>query len=363
MSQHDLTIDNQLFPSFRGDLNNALQALGSTMLGVAAPGAPPAGMCWVDNSATPWVLKIYDGTDWIGLGAVDITTNRFSPYVGAAAFGDTDLEALRSTSIGAAAPASPLAGMQWIDSSVSPWVLRLYDGTDWIAVAAVDPAANTSLPYAGAVPMSAVGASVATAADAAAGRAALGATGGGMILDRNSVAIGGGTIDGVDIGASTPGSAVFTAVDVQYLHVQDQKAAGLSGGAFTAGAWRTRTLNTVVWNTITGASLANDTITLPAGTYYVRASAPAFFVEQNKAQLYNATDGAIVLEGTTEYAPDNPGDTTHSRSIVNGRLTIVGPTNFILRQRCAVTNASNGFGVFSNLATEVYSEIEIWRVA
>ena len=41
-----------------------------------------------------------------------------------------------------------------------------------------------------------------------------------------------------------------------FLHIQDQKPQGTYGGTFTAGAWRTRDLNTVLTNTITGASLA-----------------------------------------------------------------------------------------------------------
>ena len=61
-----------------------------------------------------------------------------------------------------------------------------------------------------------------------------------------------------------------------FLHIQDQKPQGTNGGTFTSGAWRTRDLNTVLTNTITGASLADNQITLPAGKYYVEASAPAY---------------------------------------------------------------------------------------
>src|SRR5690242_14620433 len=49
-----------------------------------------------------------------------------------------------------------------------------------------------------------------------------------------------------------------------YRHLVADDAAG---GTFTSGAWRTRTLNEELRNTL-GASLASNQITLPAGSYY-----------------------------------------------------------------------------------------------
>lgn len=44
---------------------------------------------------------------------------------------------------------------------------------------------------------------------------------------------------------------------------------GVTGGSATIGAWTTRALNTTIVNTITGASLATNNITLPVGKYLV----------------------------------------------------------------------------------------------
>lgn len=47
--------------------------------------------------------------------------------------------------------------------------------------------------------------------------------------------------------------------------IQDQKSSGTDGGTFTSGAWRTRTLNTTVLNTIgAGFSLSSNQFTLAA---------------------------------------------------------------------------------------------------
>lgn len=50
MSQHDFTIDNQGFPAFRSDLNNALQALASINAGATAPSTTFAYQLWADTA-------------------------------------------------------------------------------------------------------------------------------------------------------------------------------------------------------------------------------------------------------------------------------------------------------------------------
>ena len=82
MSQNDLIISNASGAAVRADINSALGALGSTMKGPSAPPSPLAGMLWVDDdtpSASVWTLKAYDGTDWIALGYIDATNNRYTP--------------------------------------------------------------------------------------------------------------------------------------------------------------------------------------------------------------------------------------------------------------------------------------------
>src|SRR5687768_2319629 len=103
--------------------------------------------------------------------------------------------------------------------------------------------------------------------------------GGPDVLPRQDAAGGGagGTIEVFDI-----------------LHLVDEKAANTAGGTFTTGAWRTRTLNTEKLDEIT-STLASNQFTLPAGTYNIVASAPAFFVSRHQTRLRNITDGTTTL--------------------------------------------------------------------
>ncbi|TAL39627.1 MAG: hypothetical protein EPN97_02060 [Alphaproteobacteria bacterium] len=71
--------------TYRQEDNDGKQALLNHHKGSGAPSYAEAGMIWLDDSATPWLLKAYDGADWIVLGAVNATANTFLPYAGTAA--------------------------------------------------------------------------------------------------------------------------------------------------------------------------------------------------------------------------------------------------------------------------------------
>lgn len=152
-------------------------------------------------------------------------------------------------------------------------------------------------------------------------------------------------------------------IGINLIHVRDEKASGTAGGTFTAGAWQTRTLNTVSTNTLTGSSLASNQITLPAGTYDVFARAPGYVVSYHQAKLRNVTDGSDAIIGTTENSGSSEAKTT--TSFVIGRFTIAGTKAFELQHYCSPTTvATYGFGYPVNFGViEVYAEIQIRRVA
>lgn len=52
----------------------------NNFIGATAPTEAQAGTTWLDNATNPFVLKIYDGTDWITMGTLNTTTNTFIPY-------------------------------------------------------------------------------------------------------------------------------------------------------------------------------------------------------------------------------------------------------------------------------------------
>ena len=65
MSQNDFNIANQGFPSFRADLNDALQALASNNAGAAEPSTTYANQWWYDTTTGLLKLRNEANTNWI----------------------------------------------------------------------------------------------------------------------------------------------------------------------------------------------------------------------------------------------------------------------------------------------------------
>jgi len=143
------------------------------------------------------------------------------------------------------------------------------------------------------------------------------------------------------------------------LHVRDEKAAGTAGGTFTAGAWVTRTLNTVKANAITGASLSSNRITLPAGTYYIDAAVPAGFVEEHASRLQNITDATTAVIGTSGWVSSANGNFP---SLLRGRFTISAQKTFEVQHRSTASRSTDGLGHATGLQTEVYTDVVIWKL-
>lgn len=75
----DITLSNQSGSSYRGEHNSINQALVSTNQGSTAPTYAITGTQWIDDSATPWVLKVYNGTEWISITEINTSTNKHVP--------------------------------------------------------------------------------------------------------------------------------------------------------------------------------------------------------------------------------------------------------------------------------------------
>jgi hypothetical protein len=141
------------------------------------------------------------------------------------------------------------------------------------------------------------------------------------------------------------------------FHARDEKTAGTAGGTSSSGS-QVRTLNTVVKNTIPGASLSSNNITLPAGTYQVRARCPQIGENPHQAFLQNVTDSATLFIGSSEDGYAN--GTT--QSVVDGYFTLAATKVINLQHYILGGTATWGLGNASGSSlTEIYADIMIWK--
>jgi hypothetical protein len=194
--------------------------------------------------------------------------------------------------------------------------------------------------------------------------------------------ITGGTIEATTIGGTTAAAGSFTTASASsaptddahltrkdyvdanvstFFIVQETQANGTDGGTFTWGAWRTRALNTTQVNTISGASLGSNQVTLPAGTYRINGQAQAYKANRHACRLYSVTSSATLLIGVSAYASATNLVATSSNIV--GVFTL-GVTTIIELQHRTGNNDSDGLGIATSYGErELYSYLEIEKIS
>ena len=141
------------------------------------------------------------------------------------------------------------------------------------------------------------------------------------------------------------------------MQVQDQKPTGTAGGGSSVG-WNERTLNTVLTNEIAGSSLSANVITLPAGEYYIEASAPATSSNGHRLAL-REDGGSIILNGESEYN----GLVITDRAQLSGRFVLASSTDVILDHYIQIADGTDGLGIASSSGSaEIYADVRIWQL-
>lgn len=152
-------------------------------------------------------------------------------------------------------------------------------------------------------------------------------------------------------------------VSLPYALVVDEKPALTSADTISAGAWRTRVLNTIKNNLGNIISLNNNQITiLQSGTYRISGKAPASAVNMHKARIQNITTSTTMSTISPTMNGSDPSSTDGIISISEclGIVNITGPTVIELQHYVEKTYAGGTIGIAGS--PEVFSIVEIWKV-
>ena len=196
---------------------------------------------------------------------------------------------------------------------------------------------------------------------------------------------GHGTAAALDVGTTASkvlqlnGSAQIPAVDGSLLtglrqrglraKIVERQPNGTAAGTSIGATYNKRNLNdksTYGGYDEIGITLASGQMTLPAGTYYFRATAPAAAATGHKLTLYETTATVARIVGqacrsTTDY----DGNPIISTATVCGRFTIASALIFELRHYISTGLATSGLGaaVSGGSGDEIYAVIELEKVS
>ncbi len=149
---------------------------------------------------------------------------------------------------------------------------------------------------------------------------------------------------------------------IKVATIKDVKAGGSNGGTATGATWNTRVLNTLVDPDSIVTSLTSNQFVLPAGSYLIFGSAPAYAVDDHQTRIRNITDSTSTILGSNAYAAAATDGQTHS--MVYGVFTIAGSKTFEFQHYPNTTKATNGFGVVvSSGENETYAQLTIIKLS
>ncbi len=155
------------------------------------------------------------------------------------------------------------------------------------------------------------------------------------------------------------GTATGFGLFSSYAIIADQKSQNTDGGTFTIGAWRERDLQTEIADPDGIVSISSNQFTLGAGTYLIKWVAPTWYVGENQSRLYNVTDASEAGLGMSIYSWAGG-----VSSVGCVRTTIAGSKAFTIEHYATgQTYATAGFGSATNVGTEQYTTVEIYKEA
>lgn len=147
-----------------------------------------------------------------------------------------------------------------------------------------------------------------------------------------------------------------------YALIHDEKPSNTAGGTYTAGAFRTRDLNTIVEDSGGIISLSANQITLEDGEYRIRAKVPGTSLNRLTSRLQNITDAVTELDGTTERI--QAAVFSMVSSYITGTFTVAGgPKTFEIQMIGALSQPLVGMGFNTGFnSTEIYTIVELWQI-
>ena len=151
------------------------------------------------------------------------------------------------------------------------------------------------------------------------------------------------------------------------FYVEDKKPSGTHGGSFTAGAWRTRDLNTIKINNIQNADLINNEIILPKGKYWCEIRSPAYWVDRHLIRLFNITTNEVLCYGSHMYTLSQDSHSgaaaVNTYSDIRDTFELTNLSNLRVEHICSKSYNNTGFGIGHSFdAPNIYTQCLFWKI-
>lgn len=187
-----------------------------------------------------------------------------------------------------------------------------------------------------------------------------GSGGGGCANQSTTDGNGGDGADGIGVVYEFKAATTLT-MAAPDLIATFEVADNTPGGTSTSGSDQIRPLNTLERNNITGASLASNEVTLPAGTYYVEWSCIFYKSDTCVTWLETDTPTELVVGDKVYMAPSG---VVTNKSTGAGVFTLATSDDVRIGYRCGSSQSLNGLGYSLNALNRVsiYAFLKLWKL-
>ena len=162
--------------------------------------------------------------------------------------------------------------------------------------------------------------------------------------------------------------AFVLAISNQYFHLQETESSGTNSTTTLTGNAYTKRPVASVSNNISSASVSNGVITLPAGSYEVKAfslcDSDGFNQTPNRTRFRNTSDSSTAILGASVVAIGSSGVDFETAPVASlqGIFTIAGSKNFELQHYKDDSGNVLGGQAVSSGDNEVYADVLIKKL-
>jgi len=138
-------------------------------------------------------------------------------------------------------------------------------------------------------------------------------------------------------------SAAAPVTDGKIIYAVHVEASNTDGGAATSGSWEDRDLNTLRQDDTGQASLATQTLTIPAGTYECLFGGMCYQTDRFQVRLFDDTNSSVLASGGNGFAENSTVAPDWSEGTV--KFTATTSIDIKLQTQVQTNKSVSGYGI------------------
>lgn len=160
---------------------------------------------------------------------------------------------------------------------------------------------------------------------------------------------------------------IYQNIQYPYIKITNTQSRGTNGGSLTgsSSAFQTLLFNNTETDTQSISSLSSNMLTLPAGSYTVRASTPIINPGNNvtaQIRLFNSTGSAVLLNGQVcTGATGNQANFGTVTSLI-GYFTLSTSSAIVFQIAASINSDPINLGLSGGFGTEIFAMAEFTKV-